>query len=172
MSSIQKGEHMAEQRTGIPLADGLSCTLDATREHPERYATILGGAAPLPLNKVQALALFRIMLSHLAQIAGNELHNERLLEQVDLIQLLNFSMDLLGGWSDTDLEDRQTLREALEQYDFAYDFREELMTQMREWETALRLQYDRIESAASRIDVDLEELADEEEDDLEDETTQ
>ncbi len=34
-------------------------------------------AAPLSLNKVQALALFRIMLSHLAQIAGDELHNER-----------------------------------------------------------------------------------------------
>jgi len=64
------------------------------------------------------------------------------------------------------------LKEALEQYDLAYDFQEELMTQMREWETALRLQYDRIESAASRIEVDLETLADEEEDDLEDETTQ
>jgi len=163
---------MAEQRTGIPLADGLSCTLDATKEHPERYATIIGGAAPLPLNKVQSLALFRIMLSHLAQIAGDELHNETLLEQVDLLQLLNFSMDLLSDWSDQDLEDRQVLKEALEQYYFAYDFREELAVQMAAWETALRLQYDRIESAASRIDVDLEELRDEEEDDLEDETTQ
>ena len=86
--------------------------------------------------------------------------------------MLNFSMDLLGGWSDQDLQDRQVLKEALEQYDLAYDFREELMTQMREWEETLRLQYDRIESAASRIDVDLETLADEEEDDLEDETTQ
>jgi len=76
---------MVEQRTGIPLADGLSCTLDTTKEHPERYATIIGGAAPLPLNKVQALALFRIMLSHIAQIAGDELHNDGLLQQVDLI---------------------------------------------------------------------------------------
>lgn len=65
---------MGEQRTGIPLADGLSCTLDTTKEHPERYATIIGGAAPLPLNKVQALALFRIMLSHLAQLAGDDLY--------------------------------------------------------------------------------------------------
>ena len=56
---------MGEQRTGIPLAEGLSCTLDATKEHPERYATILGGEKPLPLSKVQALALFRVMLSHL-----------------------------------------------------------------------------------------------------------
>jgi hypothetical protein len=69
---------MGEHRTGTPLADGLSYTLDATKEHPERSATIIGGTAPLPLNKVQALALFRIMLSHLAQIAGDELHNERL----------------------------------------------------------------------------------------------
>ncbi len=163
---------MAEQRTGIPLADGLSCTLDATKEHPERYATILGGTAPLPLGKVQALALFRIMLSHLAQIAGDELHTDSLLEQVDLIQLLNFSMELLSGWSDHDLQDRQVLKEALEQYSLAYDFQAELAIQVAEWETALRREYDRIESAASKIDVDLEELADEEEDDLEDETTQ
>ncbi len=163
---------MAEQRTGIPLADGLSCTLDATKEHPERYATILGGAAPLSLNKVQALALFRIMLSHLAQIAGDELHNETLLEQVDLIQLLNFSMELLSDWSDADLEDRQVLKEALEQYSLAYDFRAELAAQMAAWETTLRREYDRIESAASKIDVDLEELADEDEDELEDETTE
>ncbi len=76
---------MGEQRTGILLADGLSCTLDATKEHPERYTTIIGGAAPLPLTKVQALALFRIMLSHLAQLAGDDLHNDTLLQQVDLI---------------------------------------------------------------------------------------
>ncbi|HYU72383.1 MAG TPA: hypothetical protein VEL31_06855 [Ktedonobacteraceae bacterium] len=36
---------MEEQRTGIPRASGLSCTLDATKEHPERYGTIIGGAA-------------------------------------------------------------------------------------------------------------------------------
>src|SRR6266566_5172795 len=167
-----KGKHMGEQRTGIPLADGLSCTLDATKEHPERYATIIGGAAPLPLNKVQALALFRIMLSHLAQLAGDDLHNDTLLQQVDLIQLLTFSMELLDDWSDTDLEDRQTLRDALEQYDFAYDFHETLMHAMGAWEEALRFHYDRIESAASKIDVDLEDLLEEEEDEREDETTE
>jgi hypothetical protein len=114
---------MGEQQTGIPLADGLSCTLDATREHPERFATIIGGAAPLSLNKVQALALFRILLYSLGQIAGNELQSDSLLQQIDLIQML-------------------------------------------------RLQYDRIEGAASKIDVDLEELADEDEDELEDEATE
>lgn len=161
---------MEEQRTGIPLADGLSCTLDATKEHPERYATIIGGAAPLPLNKAQALALFRIMLSHNAQLAGNDLDTDTLLQQVDLIQLLNFSMELLDDWSDTDLEDRHTLREALEQYDFAYDFHETLMRAMGAWEEALQLHYDRLESAASHIDVDLEELREVDVDELEDET--
>jgi len=82
------------------------------------------------------------------------------------------SIDWLGGWSDPDLEDRQVLKEALEQYDLAYDIQEELMIRVREWETTLRLQYDRIESAASKIDVDLEELRDEEEDEPEDETTE
>ena len=157
---------MGEQRAGIPLADGLSCTLDATKEHPERYATIIGGAAPLPLTKVQALALFRIMLSHLAQLAGDELYND------GLLQVFHSSIDWLGGWSDTDLEDRQLLREALEQYDLAYDIQEELLLRVSEWETTLRLHYDRIESAASTIEVDLEELRDEEEDEPEDETTE
>src|SRR5260221_14484286 len=142
---------MEQQRTAIPIADGLSCTLDTTKEHPERYATIIGGTAPLPLNKVQALALFRIMLSHIAQLAGDELHNDSLLQQLDLLQLFHFSMDCLTDSSDTDLEDRQVLKEALEQYYFAYDFRETLMTQMGEWEETLRLQYDRLESAASKI---------------------
>jgi len=163
---------MGEQRTGIPLADGLSCTLDATKEHPERYATIIGGEAPLLLTKVQALALFRIMLSHIAQIAGDELYNDGLLQQVDLLQVFHSSIDWLGGWSDTDLEDRQLLREALEQYDLAYDMQEELLLRVSKWETTLRLHYDRIESAASTIEVDLEELRDEEEDEPEDETTE
>jgi hypothetical protein len=112
------------------------------------------------------------MLSHIAQIAGDEVHSDSLLEQVDLIQLFHGCIDWLGGWSDHDLEDRQVLKEALEQYDLAYDFQEDLLIRVREWETTLRLHYDRIESAASKIDVDLEELRDEEEDEREDETTE
>lgn len=163
---------MGEQPTGVPLADGLRWTLDGTQEHPERYMTIIGDAGRLSLNKVQALALFRIMLSHLAQIAGDELHEDRLLKYVDLVQLFDFSMELLEDASDTGLEDRQTLKEALEQYYFAYDFRKELLTWLEKGEEMLRLQYDRLESAASNIDVDLEELADEDEDELGDETTE
>lgn len=161
---------MEQQPTGIPLADGLSCTLDTTKEHPERYATIIGGPAPLSLNRVQALALFRILLYSLGQIAGNELQSDSLLLQIDLIQTVHDALEWLSDWSDADLEDRQTLKEALEQYHFAYDYREELVTLLNEWEETLRLQYDRLESAASKIDVDLEELADE--DELEDEATE
>jgi hypothetical protein len=107
---------MGEQQMGIPLADGLSCTLDATREHPERFATVIGGAAPLSLNKVQALALFRILLYSLGQIAGDELQSDSLLQQIDLIQTVHDALEWLSDWSDADLEDRQTLKEALEQY--------------------------------------------------------
>ena len=161
---------MAEQHIGVPLADGLRWTLDSTQEHPERYMTIIGDAVQLSLNKVQALALFRILLSHLAQLAADELHHKRLLKYVDLLQLFDFSMELLEDASDADLEDRQTLKETLEQYYFAYDFREELLIWLEKGEETLRLQYDRLESAASKIDVDLEELADE--DELEDEATE
>jgi hypothetical protein len=161
---------MGEQQTGIPLAEGLSCTLDATREHPECFATIIGGAAPLSLSKVQALALFRILLYSLGQIAGNELQSDSLLQQIDLIQTVHDALEWVSDWSDADLEDRQTLKEALEQYYFAYDYREELVKLLNEWEAELQLQYDRLESAASKIDVDLEELADE--DDLEEEATE
>lgn len=156
---------MAEQRTGVPLADGLSWTLDGTKEHPERYMTILGGLAPLSLNKVQALALFRIMLSHLGLLTGERPPQDRLLKYVDLVQLYDFSMELLEDASDESLEDRQNLKEALEQYYFAYDFREELVTWLEKGEEQLRLQYDRLESAADKIDVDLEALGEEEEDD-------
>jgi len=165
---------MAEQPTGIPLADGLRWTLDGTQEHPERYMTIIGDSVRLSLNKVQALALFRIMLSHLAQIAGDELHHDRLLKYVDLVQLFDFSMELLEDASDADLEDRQTLKEALEQYYFAYDFRKELLTWLEKGEEILRLQYDRLESAADKINEDLEALWEEEEDEdgEEDETSE
>ena len=74
---------MAEQQPGIPLADGLSLLLDNTnKEHPERYATIIGGPAPLPLNRAQALALFRLLLYSLTQIAGEEMQSDSLLQQV------------------------------------------------------------------------------------------
>src|SRR5215471_4487108 len=136
---------MAEQPTGVPLADGLSFTLDGTQEHPERYMTIIGDSVRLSLNNVQAL--FRMMLSHLAQIAGDELHHDRLLKSRDLVQRFDFSMELLEDASDADLEDRQTLKEALEQYYFAYDFRKALLTWLEKGEEILRLQYDRLESA-------------------------
>jgi len=161
---------MAEQQPGIPLADGLSLLLDNTnKEHPERYGTIIGGPAPLPLNKVRALALFRILLSSLMQIAGDELQNDSLLQQVDLIQTVHDSLEWFDDWSDAELEDRQMLKEALEQYHFAYDYREALATLVDKWEEMLRFQYDRLESIASKIDVDLEELSEEDEDDLEEE---
>ena len=157
---------MAEQPWSIPLADGLSYTLDATKEHPERYITITGGAAPLPLTKVQALALFQAMLSQLMQLAGDELHNNPLLQQVDLVQTFHDCIDWPDGWSDIDLQNPQILKEAVEQYYFAYDIREALINRMRGWETLLENLYDRMESAASIIDVDLEELLDEEEDEM------
>jgi hypothetical protein len=166
MSIVKKGERMEEQDQqplGAQLADGLRWTLDSTKEHPERYMTILGGQAPLSLNKVQALALFRIMLSHLGQLAGEESKQDRLLKYVDLLQLYDFSMELLEGASDTELEDRQSLKEALEQYYFAFDFRQELLTWLEKGEEQLRFQYDRLESAADKIDVDLEALGEEEE---------
>lgn len=42
---------MAEQQPGIPHADCLFYALATTSEHSEHHATIIGGAAPLPLNK-------------------------------------------------------------------------------------------------------------------------
>jgi hypothetical protein len=79
--------------------------------------------------------------------------------------VFHFCVECLSDESDTALEDRQTLREALEQYDIAADIQEEMLTLVRGWEETLNFQYDRIESAASKIDVDLEELREEEEED-------
>src|SRR5260370_38251221 len=107
---------MGDQRTDIPLAEGLSCTLDATKEHPERYATILGGEKPLPLSKVQALALFRVMLSHLQQLAGDELLHESEFVQVNRVQAFLSSIDWLSGCPQTDWEDHDSSPKWQEQY--------------------------------------------------------
>jgi hypothetical protein len=153
---------MAEQRTGIPLAEGLSCTLEATKEHPERYATILGGEKPLSLSKVQALALFRVMLSHLQQLAGNELQNESLLEQVNLVQAFHSSIDWLSGWSQTELEDPDLLTQAHEHYQHTYALQEEMLDAVDGWQTTLEQEYSKLEEAAEESGMALDELGDEE----------
>lgn len=154
---------MAEQRTGIPLAEGLSCTLDATKEHPERYATILGGEKPLPLSKVQALALFKLMLSSLGQIASDELSKDSLLEQVNLVQAFHSSIDWLSGWSQTELEDPDLLTQAHEQYQHSYALQEEMLEAVNGWQVTLEEEYSKIEDAAEELGVDLDELSEEEE---------
>lgn len=84
-------------------------------------------------------------------------------QYVDLVHLFDFSMELLEGASDAELEDRQNLKEALEQYYFADDFRTELLTWLEKGEELLRVQYDRLESAADALDEDLEALWEEDE---------
>lgn len=167
---------MGEQRTGISLAEGLSCTLDATKEHPERYATILSGEKPLPLSKVQALALFRVMLSHLQQLAGDELLHESELVQVNLVQAFHSSIDWLSGWSQTELEDPDLLTQAYEQYQYTSALQEEMLEAVNGWQTALEREYSKLEEAAEELGLVLDELGDEEDegeesDEPEDETT-
>ena len=167
---------MGEQRTGIPLAEGLSCTLDATKEHPERYVTILGGEKPLSLSKVQALALFRMMLSHLQQLAGDELLHESELVQVNLVQAFHSSIDWLSGWSQTELEDPDLLTQAYEQYQYTSALQEEMLEAVNGWQTTLEQEYSKLEEAAEELGLALDELGDEEDegeesDEPEDETT-
>ncbi|HEY4387863.1 MAG TPA: hypothetical protein VGN34_25720 [Ktedonobacteraceae bacterium] len=153
---------MAEQRTGISLAEGLSCTLDATKEHPERYATILGGEKPLPLSKVQALALFRVMLSHLQQLVTGDLQNESLLAQVNLVQAFHSSIDWFSGWSQTELEDPDLLTQAHEQYQHTYALQEKMLEAVNGWQTTLEQEYSKLEDAAEELGMALDELGDEE----------
>lgn len=149
---------MAEQRTAIALAEGLSCTLDSTKEHPERYATILGGEKPLPLSKIQALALFKLLLSSLGQIASEELYKESLLEQVNLVQAFHSAIDWLEGWSQTELAEPELLKEAHEQYQHTFALQEEMMDAVQGWETLLERQFDKLEEAAEELDMTLDEL--------------
>ena len=158
---------MAEQRQGMPLANGLSCTLDASKEHPERYITILGGEKPLPLDKTQALALFKLMLSHLGQIAGDELRKDDLLEQVNLVQAFHHSIDWLASWSQKGLEDPEFLNEAHEHYHHTYTLQEEMLDAVNEWQTILEQAYSKLEDAAEELGVDLDELDELDEDEEE-----
>src|SRR5450759_1043330 len=153
---------MTEQKTDIPLAEGLSYTLDATEEHPERYATILGGEKPLPLSKVQALALFRVMLSHLQQLAGDELQNDSELEQVNLVQAFHRSIDWLSRWSQAELEDPELLTQAHEHYQHTYALQEEMLDAVNDWQTTLEQEYSKLEDAAEEVGMALDELGDQE----------
>jgi len=153
---------MTEQKTDIPLAEGLSYTLDATEEHPERYATILGGEKPLPLSKVQALALFRVMLSHLQQLAGDELQNDSELEQVNLVQAFHRSIDWLSSWSQAELEDPELLTQAHEHYQHTYALQEEMLDAVNDWQTTLEQEYSKLEDAAEEVGMALDELGDQE----------
>jgi hypothetical protein len=153
---------MAEQRTDIPLAEGLSCTLDATQEHPERYATILGGEKPLQLSKVQALALFRVMLSHLGQFAGDEMQDGSELVQVNVVQAFHRSIEWLSHWSPTELEeDPDLLIQAHEHYQHTYALQEEMLEAVNVWQTTLEQEYSKLEEAAEEVGVALDELGDE-----------
>jgi hypothetical protein len=160
---------MAEQRTDIPLAEGLSCTLDATKEHPERYATILGGEQPLPLSKVQALALFRVMLSHLGQLVGDEQQHESELVQVNLVQAFHRSIEWFSGRSQTELEDPDLLTQAHEQYQHTYALQEKMLDAVNDWQTALEQEYSKLEDAAEELGITLDELGNEEDENEEDE---
>jgi hypothetical protein len=161
---------MTEPRAGIPLAEGISCTLDSTKEHPERFLTILGGEKPLPLSKVQALALFKLMLGSLGQIVGEEVFNDPLLSQVNLVQAFHDSIEWLEGQDQTRLADNlELLKEAYEQYQFARDLQEEMMEAVQGWETLLDHQDNKLEEAAEELGITLDELDEEEEYELDDE---
>lgn len=158
----------------ISLAEGLSCTLDSTKEHPVRYITLLNGEQSLSLDKVQALALFRLMLSHLGQIAGPELHKEGLLEQIGLVQAFHNSIAWLANWEQDELEEPELLTEAHEQYQHTYALQEEMLDVVNGWQITLERTYGKLEDAAETLGVALEDLGeveegDEEEGDEEDE---
>jgi hypothetical protein len=159
---------MTEPRTGIPLAEGLSCTLDSTQEHPERFLTILGGEKPLPLSKVQALALCKLMLSSLGQIVGEEMFNDPLLSQVNLVQAFHGSIEWLEERSQTELEKEESFKEAYEQYQHTLDLQEEMMDAVEGWEVLLERQLGKLEEAAEELGISLDELEEQDEDELDD----
>lgn len=162
----KEDEAMAKPHTNIPLAEGLSCTLDATKKHPERYLTILGGEKPLPLSKVQALALFKLMLGQLDQIGGSNLTKESVLSQVNLVQAFHRSLAWLERRSQIELEEEDALLEAHERYQHTLDLQEEMLDAVEGWETLLEGQRDKLEAAAEELGVTLDELEGQENDEL------
>ncbi len=98
------------------------------------------------------------MLSHLGQIAGPELHNEDLLEQVNMVQAFHSSIDWFSGWGQSDLEEAELLSEAHDQYQHAYGLQEEMLEAVNGWQVTLEDEYGKLEDAAESFGVDLDEL--------------
>lgn len=154
---------MAEQRPEISLTNGLFCTFDTTKEHPARWLTILGGEKPLALDKTQALALFKLLLGHLEQIAGAEARTDPLLEEVNLVQAFYRSIGWLAGRSEHELAHPDLLFEAHERYQHAYELQEEMLDAVNGWQSTLEEEYSRLEDAAEEVGVALDDLEDDEE---------
>jgi hypothetical protein len=124
---------------------------------------ILGGEKPLPLSKGQALALFRVMLSHLGQFAGDEMQDGSEFVQVDLVQAFHSSIEWLSHWSQTELEeDPDLLIQAHEHYHHTYALQEKMLEAVNGWQTTLEQEYSKLEEAAEESGVALDELGDEE----------
>jgi hypothetical protein len=145
----------------------------SAEQSDDRSLTLSGSGEPLRLTQQQALALFRVLLSHLGQIAEVQLHQESELYEVNLVSAFHRSLEWLNNWSLVPLEETDSLQQAHEQYQHTYDLQDEMLNHVNAWELALERQYSKLEDSAAELGTsfdDLDEDFDEEDDELGDQS--
>jgi hypothetical protein len=150
---------MVQKERNTPLGDGLFCHLEMSAEQSDdRSLTLSGSGEPLRLTQQQALALFRVLLSHLGQIAEVQLHQESELYEVNLVSAFHRSLEWLNNWSLVPLEETDSLQQAHEQYQHTYDLQDEMLNHVNAWELALERQYSKLEDSAAELGTSFDDL--------------
>jgi hypothetical protein len=167
---FKEESHMAQNDSGTPLGDGLFCHLEMSAEQSNRSLTVSGSGEPLHLNQQQTLALFRLLLGHLGQIARVELHQDSELYEVNLVGAFHRALDWLNSWSPAHLDETDSLQQAHEQYQRTYDLQDEMLNHVNAWELALEHQYSKLEDAAEELGMSFDELDEDFEDEQEDQS--
>src|SRR5258708_13242556 len=99
-TSFREETPMVQKESNTPLGDGLFCHLEMSAEQSDdRSLTLSGSGEPLRLTQQQALALFRVLLSHLGQISEVQLHQEREVKEVNLVIPFHLSLNRINNSS-------------------------------------------------------------------------
>lgn len=155
--------------TGTILGDDLYYKLELSAEQPEHFLVLCKHSNLIHLGRQQALAIFRVMLDHLPQMAGNEMNTCNELDEIDTLHRFRRSINWLDSLFSSTRIEPELLQKAYEQHQHAYGLQEEMLGMVKGWEMALELLYDKLDHAAQEVHIILGEV-DEDEDEDENQT--
>ncbi len=148
---------MTEQLPLYPLGNDLFYELEIpTHEHPMRYIILVAGEVRIPLDKTQALALFRVMINPLGEIASEEMDKEHLLEDLNRVAHFHSAMKWLESLSGSNLATPKAIKDATAFYHNTYDLYEQMEHRLHEWDADLSEIYQRLDAAAALLGIGID----------------